>query len=1176
MKITNLYPVLFLLTFVFAGCSDDRFEGWNPVAGTGTEIRLQAMIDQINESRADDSGFADGDRIGVYAVSFGSDGNPGQLSPDGNLMTNLGFTYDAKSNSWAGARDIYFPDDKTPVDFYGYYPYLNNIEDISSYRFTVVRNQSQVPEGGKLSAYEQSDLLWAKSSAITPSTPIVSLTMKHILAGVQVTLVEGRGFDEGEWIGLEKSVIVCGTVPSGNVNFATGEVIVTTGAQAIPITAARHNDNYRAIVIPQNVISGTGLLTINVGSDSYILSKDVEMTYLPGKLHKFTVEVEKRMPEGQYVFSLINEAITAWESDPLSHEGIAREYVVVNVPEAGMIGQAISDAGLKASEIRNLKITGEINEQDFSFMREKMPDLEALNIKEVNLSRGFVEWRRTEDMVAYKYEDDCVIPYLGCAGMKYLSYVVLPDNVKCIGSMAFLGTSISGSLSLPEGLEFIGEAAFQSRGESWDYTWSYDFPGGRPKVSNNLTGKLELPTTLKHIGNYAFENCDFTGDLILPEGLEYIGEYAFANCEYITGELHIPSSIKFIDRGAFKNMRGIRGSLEIPGQFTIVESYGYLPVVSVQLPDAPLTIADEAFYKYPLRGDMVIPETVTYIGRAAFAETELSHIIFPQNLEFLVEAICCNMINLQDTVKIPPLIKTVGDRAFANCPKLEAVIIPERVERIMGNAFADCFSLNYIRCDAKTPPEVDGSAFNGVAKDNFTVEVPEESVDAYRNAPVWSEFRRIAAYRNFVARPSKYNVLNKGGKKEIILNADDDWELAECPSWCHVDKQSGNKKSTLNLTVDPLTHGAAPRSGVVTFRLKGDHEYMTHINVGQYDYEYEEDSYIQLHKATKGNGIDLFFVGDGYDAVDISSGIYMKDMEQEMEYLFAVEPYTTYKDYFNVYTSFALSEDSGTEDVNHWRTTKFHGAVWNNSNVRLKVDWEAAMDYCATTVPPIASRPDPKVGVILVMNTEMYEGVTYSLGDSFCAVVTKSSYEYPSDARGLVQHEAGGHGIGWLGDEYIYHMDFIQKCPCQCCEHVASLLELQSQGFALNMSLNGKYRDVPWNHLIYKPEYSDIVDIYEGGYFHSRGVYRSERNSCMNNNVPYFSTWSRQLIVQRIMKLAGEEFRLDSFYALDKRGMGRDFTSTSRGDEMIPSHVLHGQPPVIIRDYKFGKKGGKK
>ncbi len=1157
MRKLILYPALLLLPLVMAGCSEERFAGPDPETGTGHQIKLQAAIDQLNMSRANDAGFADGDRIGVYAVAFGSEGNPGDLEPQGNLATNLAFTYDGADNTWTGDRSIYFPDDRTPVDFYSYYPYTYEIADPESYPVTVARNQSEEAAGGKLSAYEQSDLLWGKSGGVTPATPLVSITMKHILAGVMVTLVEGEGFDQGEWTGLEKSVLVDGTVTSGIADLSTGEVAVAGDTRPTAVTAVAHGDSYRAIVIPQTVGDATGLLIINVGSDSYIFTKDIPMTYIPGKLHKFTIVVDKQVPDGKYVFTLMNEAITAWESDALSHDGKVKEYVVVNVPEAGQICRAIEDAGLKASEIRNLKITGEINGDDFRYLRENIKYLEALNIKEVTLKHS--EW-----VDYFGKEIDRVIPSRACHGMKYLSTVVLPDKMAGIGEDAFRSTNLTGSIELPEGVIYVGGSAFSN----WqDYTTS----------NTNLSGTLKLPTTLKYIGGAAFRNCDFTGELILPEGLECIEGEAFTDCENFTGELHLPHSLKRLGWHSLDNMKGIRGTLQIPRGLTEIEAYGYLPMSSIIWPEAPEKISDEAFWNYPLKGDLVVPETVTHIGRCAFAGTKLSHITLPRNLEFLEDAVCSDMSNLLDTIIIPPLIEIIGERAFANCQKLEAVIIPERVERIKGRAFENCFSLNYIRCDAKTPPEVEESAFYGIAKDNFTVEVPEESVDAYRNAPGWSEFKRIAAYRNFIARPSKYNVLNKGGKKEIILNADAEWELAECPSWCHVDKQSGNKKSTLNLTVDAMTRGAAPRSGRVTFRLKGDHDYLTHIDVGQYDYEYDEDSYIQLQKATKGAGIDLVFVGDGYDALDISSGIYMNDMRQEMEYLFAVEPYITYRDYFNVYTPIALSEDSGTEDRNHWRNTKFHGAIWDN-DVRVKIDWEDALDYCWKTVTPVYGKTDPKLGVILLMNTEQYEGVTYALleQESFCAVVTKSTESYPNDARGILQHEAGGHGIGWLGDEYMYHAAFIQKCTCICCDHTDDLLANHSSGFALNLSLEGKYSTVPWSHLIYNPSYSDIVDVYEGGYFHSRGVYRSEKNSCMNNNVPYFSTWSRQLIVQRIMKLAGEEFSLDSFYALDKRDKGKDFTSTTRSDAAPAAGGPHGLPPVIIKDFRFGKKGGKK
>uniref|UniRef100_UPI003FED6E35 hypothetical protein n=1 Tax=Prevotella sp. TaxID=59823 RepID=UPI003FED6E35 len=61
------------------------------------------------------------------------------------------------------------------------------------------------------------------------------------------------------------------------------------------------------------------------------------------------------------------------------------------------------------------------------------------------------------------------------------------------------------------------------------------------------------------------------------------------------------------------------------------------------------------------------------------------------------------------------------------------------------------------------------------------------------------------------------------------------------------------------------------------------------------------------------------------------------------------------------------------------------------------------------------------------------------------------------------------------------------------------------------------------------------MDIYEGGFMHTRGVFRSEPNSCMNNDIPYYSTISRESIVKRIKLYAGEPFTFEDFVKNDKR-----------------------------------------
>lgn len=1162
MKTKYIFTLISVAILISGGCSDDRI--YTPSESDGHyPVNFKATIDHLNVTRVDDYGFADGDRIGIYMVDY-DNGLPSSLKSEGNHADNIEFVFDESSFRWESRTPLFFKDDNILADFYSYYPYLKDIQDIKAIPFSVEYNQSAFDKLRGLSCYEKSDLLWAKTTAADPKANVINLLFNHVLAGVEVRLVEGDGFESGEWDGLNKSVLVDGTARDGVFDLSSGSVVSHGSYDGKAIVSNPVANGFRAVVIPQVLKTGTSLMLITVGTTAYKFSKDIEMTYTGGKLHKFTFEVSKKNPDGEYAFSLLDESITAWESDPVSHEGVSRTYQIVEIKKGERLENVLMDNNIDPKEIINLKLTGMMNSDDFYFIRNNMRKIQALNLKDLKIIGGY---------------EDC-IPSVAMTNCVTLKHLVLPDKIIEIGELAFAGTVLEGSLKIPDGVKYIGAHAFTNY---WSEGSGYSIiPGGKLLANNNLTGTLELPSSVEYIGREAFRACDFTGPLILPHSLKYLGKNAFNGCRNFSGEIHFPESLIEIEKsdgffdGVFYGTSGIAGVMELPKNLKVINGFGGIDVSQVLLPEGAVEIGAYAFYNSKVKGGIVIPKNVINIGEYAFYSCNATSFSLPDGLTRISGHSFEGCKNLSDTLFIPKNVEVIDNSAFSRCGNIQALVLPEKLNYISEYAFGECYSLEYIHCYAKEPPVISDNAFGGIAKDNFTVEVPEESVYAYRNAPGWREFKRIAAYKNFVARPSKFNVLNKGGKKEIILNADADWEMIDCPSWCHIDKVSGNTKSTLTLTVDQLSHGLPTRYGVITFKLKDSEEHLTHINVGQYDFEYDEDSYVELQKASKGKGIDLFLVGDGYDAVDISSGLLMKDMKQTMEYFFDIEPYATYKDYFNVYTGIALSEDSGVEELNKWRNTKFHTVIPQTCGLRISADWMAALDYCAEICEPIVSKPDPKVGVILLANYDGYDGLTYSIGESFCSLVTKSDLRYPNDARGLVQHEAGGHGIGWLADEYVYHADFIQKCSCSCCGHVAELVADQSRGFGMNVSLIGKYKEVPWTHLIFNPSYGDIVDIYEGGYFHKNGVYRSEYNSCMNNNVPYFSSWSRQLIVERIMKLSGEPFSLEAFYSKDKRDVGRDFTTSSRGGLTLESTQIHGNPPVFIKNYVFGKKGGRK
>jgi len=315
-----------------------------------------------------------------------------------------------------------------------------------------------------------------------------------------------------------------------------------------------------------------------------------------------------------------------------------------------------------------------------------------------------------------------------------------------------------------------------------------------------------------------------------------------------------------------------------------------------------------------------------------------------------------------------------------------------------------------------------------------------------------------------------------------------------------------------------------------------------------------------LQKASRGNngGINIFIVGDGYDAKEISEGKLMKDMQDEIAYFFDIEPYKTYRDYFNVYTGIAVSTESGVGTVNTIRYNRFETTY--TGGVGLKADYDALFSY-AKRASTISDGNIDQTLIIVVPNSTDYGGIC-QMWESGAAIAfcPKSTYGYPLDSRGVIQHEAGGHGFGKLGDEYIYHNAFIDFCPCTCCGHDIS--GPKSIGWYDNLEMTGKMHEVGWSHLIFDPRYSDIVDIFEGGYMHSRGVFRSEQNSCMNNDIPYYSTISRESIVRRIKRYAGEEFSFEDFVAHDSREAG----TVTRAFDMpwTGSLVRHHQHTPVI------------
>ena len=195
----------------------------------------------------------------------------------------------------------------------------------------------------------------------------------------------------------------------------------------------------------------------------------------------------------------------------------------------------------------------------------------------------------------------------GCSG---LTSVSIPSFVTTIGASAFEGCSGLTSVSIPSSVTTIGASAFYrcSSLEKIDVAENntvYASIAGilYSKSLNTILlcpegkkGKIEIPSSVTTIGDYAFYCCRGLTSVSIPSSVTTIGDYAFYCCRGLTS-VSIPSSVTTIGDYAFYCCRGLT-SVSIPSSVTTIGDYAFYccrGLTSVSIPSSVTTIGDYAF-----------------------------------------------------------------------------------------------------------------------------------------------------------------------------------------------------------------------------------------------------------------------------------------------------------------------------------------------------------------------------------------------------------------------------------------------------------------------------------------------------------------------------------------------------------------------------------------------------
>ena len=206
-----------VLCCMSCGGSDDPVSPVTPPTPDKPSAKMPISI-STNITRATETAFESGDKVGLFVVNRNTDGSQAALLTMGNYVDNMLYTY---TNVWTPATEIYWKNDKTHADFYLYYPYRKQVESVTAMPFSTKANQSTEAD------YKAGDLLVGSTLNAAPSTEAVRIEAKHIMSRVDIRLKPGAGFTESSLAAANVKVSLNNIKTSATVDLATATATAT-------------------------------------------------------------------------------------------------------------------------------------------------------------------------------------------------------------------------------------------------------------------------------------------------------------------------------------------------------------------------------------------------------------------------------------------------------------------------------------------------------------------------------------------------------------------------------------------------------------------------------------------------------------------------------------------------------------------------------------------------------------------------------------------------------------------------------------------------------------------------------------------------------------------------------------------------------------------------------------
>ena len=174
------------------------------------------------------------------------------------------------------------------------------------------------------------------------------------------------------------------------------------------------------------------------------------------------------------------------------------------------------------------------------------------------------------------------------------------------------------SVVIEEGVTSVGNYAFYNIGT---------------ESTGSMMSNVQLPSTVKRIGKFAFFCCEQLTDINLPDGLEAIEEAAFCECGQLTG-INLPESLKSLEKDAFNSCDSL-SRVNVPDGIKAIENYTFAyckKLSEVRLSDNLESIGQNAFSSCDALESITLPPQLKTIGESAFIHSGLKEITIPESV----------------------------------------------------------------------------------------------------------------------------------------------------------------------------------------------------------------------------------------------------------------------------------------------------------------------------------------------------------------------------------------------------------------------------------------------------------------------------------------------------------------------------------------------------------------